>query len=83
MRLILGGGYCVFGILGENGQIGQLLGESLSHDFLDRHLRAKPAPMAQRIGSETFARCYPGSCRRARRQASLLATTASRLFDFD
>jgi hypothetical protein len=33
MRFFLCGGHCIFGTLGANGQIGELLGESLRHVF--------------------------------------------------
>src|SRR5215467_12402957 len=40
MRLLLGSRDCVFGILGANGQVGELLGESFSHVFSPSCLRA-------------------------------------------
>src|SRR6266705_1932577 len=48
MRLFLGHGHCVFGILGANGQISELLGESLSHGFSPSSSACEPAPKARR-----------------------------------
>jgi hypothetical protein len=46
------GGHCAFGILGAGGQIGELLGESLSYVFSQSSPAREPAPMAPRIGLE-------------------------------
>src|SRR6266853_2919711 len=47
MRFLLGSGHRVFGILGANGQVGELLGELLSHVFSPSLPLCAPAPMAE------------------------------------
>src|SRR5712671_4566643 len=49
MRLLLGGGHRVLGILGANGQVGELLGEWLSHVFSPSLPLCAPAPMAEQF----------------------------------
>src|SRR6267154_1556857 len=57
MRLFLGSGHCVFGILGANRRLSELLGESLSHVFSPSLFACEPAHMARRISLE----CSPVS----------------------
>jgi hypothetical protein len=52
MRLFLRGSHCVFGILGTNGQIGQLLGESPSRVFPDRSTPISDAVAVRACSSE-------------------------------
>src|SRR5260370_30599596 len=53
MRLLLGAGHRVLGILGANRQVGELFGEWLSHVFSPSLPLYAPAPMAERFAQNS------------------------------